>query len=301
MKKPFFSVIIPTYNRANLLSEAIQSVLNQTFSDYELIVVDDHSTDNTKSIVNSFSDKRIIYILNDRSGGGAGARNTGIFRARGEWIAFLDDDDVWLPEKLELLFKKIQEIDNEIGLIYNGFANYNFEKKKEISVIVPHKKGWIQKDILYTNYIGTFSAVSTKTALLKKIGGLDEQFTAMQDMELYVRIAGLAKIDFIKEKLSYIRQNNPDRISLNNNKKLNSSLLFYQKHRDLIKKSPRIRHRIESLIFINALRLKNLPNIYKYFLWTVAGIFFDTYNFLKTTWAVLLILSKYKKEKIKSD
>ncbi|NJN86713.1 MAG: glycosyltransferase family 2 protein [Leptolyngbyaceae cyanobacterium SL_7_1] len=94
------SVIIPTYNRADLLSRAIDSVLNQTLTNLELIIVDDGSTDNTAEVVNSFNDSRIRYIPLGKNCGGGYARNHGIHLATGEFIAFLDSDDVWLPEKL---------------------------------------------------------------------------------------------------------------------------------------------------------------------------------------------------------
>ncbi len=109
---PTVSVIIPTYNRANLVSRAIKSVLNQTYQDFEIIVVDDCSEDNTEEIVKSFNDSRIRYIKHKKNKGGSAARNTGIKRARGKYIAFLDDDDEWLPSKLEkqiMLFEKLSK------------------------------------------------------------------------------------------------------------------------------------------------------------------------------------------------
>ena len=96
---PIVSVIIPTYNRENLVSQAIQSVLNQTYRDFELIVVDDASIDNTQKIVNNFNDSRIRYICHKQNAGVSVAQNTGIAKARGEYIAFLDSDDEWFSEK----------------------------------------------------------------------------------------------------------------------------------------------------------------------------------------------------------
>ena len=106
------SVIITTYNRAHLVGKAIKSVLNQTFQDFELIVVDDGSTDNTEEVINSFNDTRIRYIRHKINKGGNAARNTGLRNSKGEYIAFLDSDDEWLPEKLERqleVFKKSQD------------------------------------------------------------------------------------------------------------------------------------------------------------------------------------------------
>ena len=98
---PKVSVVIPTHDRAHLVGRAIRSVLAQTFQDFEIIVVDDCSVDNTKEVVQSLADSRIRYLRHEINRGGSAARNTGIGAARGEWIAFLDSDDEWLPKKLE--------------------------------------------------------------------------------------------------------------------------------------------------------------------------------------------------------
>ena len=95
------SVIIPTYNRAHLVGRAIRSVLNQTYQDFEIIVVDDCSTDNTEEIVKGFNDHRIRYMRHDRNRGGSAARNTGIKASQGKYIAFLDSDDERLLKKAE--------------------------------------------------------------------------------------------------------------------------------------------------------------------------------------------------------
>lgn len=100
MKKPQVSVIIPTYNRANCLSDAIDSALTQTFDDLEIIVVDDGSTDETHRILAGYGDR--IYVVRKKNGGVSSARNAGLSAARGEWIAFLDSDDIWEPRKLEI-------------------------------------------------------------------------------------------------------------------------------------------------------------------------------------------------------
>jgi glycosyltransferase involved in cell wall biosynthesis len=95
------SVVIPTYNRASLLGRAIKSVLEQTYQDFEIIVVDDASTDNTEEVVRNLRDRRIRYLRHEKNRGGSAARNTGIRAAWGQYIAFQDSDDEWLPEKLK--------------------------------------------------------------------------------------------------------------------------------------------------------------------------------------------------------
>src|SRR3989442_437688 len=96
------SVIIPTYNRAEFLGLALTSVLNQTFQDFEILIIDDNSQDSTQEVVTNFGDERIKYIRHDVNKRVAAARNTGVANSNGEYIAFLDDDDEWFPDKLQI-------------------------------------------------------------------------------------------------------------------------------------------------------------------------------------------------------
>ena len=275
VNNPFFSVVIPTHNRAEMLRDAIRSVLAQTFQKFEMLVVDDYSTDHTREVVGSFNDKRIKYIINDRGGGGAGTRNAGIFRAKGKWVAFLDDDDIWLPQKLTLLHMKILEDDGSAGLIYTGAAAYDFENKRELQSRIPEKEGWLQNDLLCRNYIGSYSAVAVRTDLLLNVGGLDENFTALQDRELYTRIARLTRVAFIRANLSYIRVANADRITCSPKKKLESSILYFEKNRIFIRQEPKLRHKAASRVFMLALQGGNLKEAIKALPWTFAGLFID--------------------------
>src|ERR1700737_4457090 len=117
---PKVSVIIPTYNRAELLRSAIISVLTQIFQDFEVIVVDDASRDNTQNVVHSFNDRRIRYIRNGMNKGDAVARNVGITNSSCEYIAFLDDDDEWLPEKLEKQINLLENSSPNVGVVHTG-------------------------------------------------------------------------------------------------------------------------------------------------------------------------------------
>jgi len=117
--KPLISVIIPTHNRADLLPRAIKSVLDQTFTDFEVIIVDDASIDDTEAVVKQMGDNRVRYIRHTHNLGGSAARNTGIREARGEYIAFLDDDDEYLPEKLKMMLQALSSSSNKVGLAYS--------------------------------------------------------------------------------------------------------------------------------------------------------------------------------------
>ena len=111
------SVIIPTYNRAKLIKRSILSVLNQTYQNFEIIVVDDGSADDTKSVVESFNNPKIRYIRHDINKGQSAARNTGIKNAKGKYIAFQDSDDEWLPEKLEKQMSCFESPSSHSGIV----------------------------------------------------------------------------------------------------------------------------------------------------------------------------------------
>ncbi len=295
MNSPFFSVVIPTHNRAELLGEAIRSVLDQSFRDFELIVVDDHSTDHTRQVVGSFNDSRVTCVLNDRARGGAGARNAGIFRAEGEWVAFLDDDDLWLTEKLELQYGKIRQIDNDTGLIYTGHEDYYGVGKQGGGSFIPEKEGWIADDLFCKNWIGTFSSVSIRTRLLRLVGGLDERFASGQDHELYVRIAAVSKVAFLKERLVLFRIHDGGRITDDMAAKLTARLLFREKYRHIIR-GPRSKHFVASRIMVPAAARKNWISIIKFLPWTAAGLFVAPKN---VYWTVRTVFSVTCNEKLK--
>jgi glycosyltransferase involved in cell wall biosynthesis len=280
LKKPFFTVIIPTHNRYKLLKKAIRSVIDQSFSDFELLVIDDHSSDHTKQIVKEFEDERIRYILNDRGAGGAGTRNCGIFRAKGQWTAFLDDDDLWLPEKLEVQYKKINEIDDSIGLIYSGFSYSSPRKRWNAHIIIPKKQGRLLDDLLYDNYIGTITTVLIRTHILQTIGGFDERFLAHQDIDLYVRVAAVSNITFVSQCLATVFLSSDNRITDNFMKKLQGCSLFWDKHSDLIDRSPKLRHRAASRVFVFAVVLFNIKELRKSLYWAMIGILIDPKNFI---------------------
>ena len=276
---------------------AIQSVIDQTYTNYELIIVDDHSTDETHTVVESFADNRIKYIKNDHKKGPGGARNAGINRANGKWVAFLDSDDVWFPEKLETLYNKIQGADNEVGLIYTGFVHYDFDKKQEVRYIYPEKKGWVQEELFYKNYIGTLSIVAVRTDALRRIDGIDERLYMGEDADLYIRIAGLYKIDFIREVLTYYRVSNTDKLSLNLENALVSFKLIREKHKNIINRSPHLRHRSACRVFETAVKLGNYAEIYRVLPWTLLGIIFDVNNLARTIRSCLSYFRRQKRTK----
>ncbi len=200
-KNPDVSVIIPTYNRATLLGRAVRSVLNQTYDDFEVIIVDDCSTDNTKNIVKSLEDERITYIRHMKNRGAAAARNTGMTAAKGEYIAFQDSDDLWLREKLEKQMLAFEESTRKTGVVYSGFWRIENHRKTYIpSKWVPKKEGDIHRDLLQGNFVGGVTAVIRK-ACLEKVGMFDERLSRLQDWELFMRLSKSYLFKYVNEPL----------------------------------------------------------------------------------------------------
>lgn len=157
------SIIMPSYNVAKYIGESIDSVLNQSYSSWELIIIDDCSTDNTCEIVNSYNDKRIILKKNDVNSGAAISRNVGIKVAKGKWIAFLDSDDLWEPQKLEMQIKCI--LNNNTKFCYTSYDMIDYSNNR-IGNIVKSKTVTKYKDLLIRTYIATSTVMVEKTIIL---------------------------------------------------------------------------------------------------------------------------------------
>lgn len=198
---PKVSVIIPTYNRVNLLHSAITSVLNQTFQDFEILVIDDGSQDNTQEVVGNFHDTRVHYIRHKKNKGEAEARNTGIINSHAEYIAFLDDDDEWMPEKLRLQVDLFENSEPRVGCIYTGYLVVDTTKKKILRQRIPIKRGNIYHDIFVRNYIGIPSTVILKRECFQKVNLFDKNIAFGTDYDMWIRIAKEFHFDYIEKPL----------------------------------------------------------------------------------------------------
>jgi glycosyltransferase involved in cell wall biosynthesis len=226
MSLPFVSIILPTYNRAYLLKRAIRSILNQTYKNFELIIVDDGSTDNTEEVVEDFHDERIRYIACKKHRGANAARNAGIKLAEGEYIAFQDDDDIWLPRKLEIQVETFQNSPSNVGVVYTGCWRIDNKRKKVFYVPSVRDKcveGYIHNNILKENFITSTTAIVKKECFYY-CGLFDEILPRLQEWDLWIRISKYYKFRYINLPLviSYI---SPSSISRNLD-----ALIFAQKY-----------------------------------------------------------------------
>jgi glycosyltransferase involved in cell wall biosynthesis len=200
---PLISVVIPTRNRHVLLKRAVKSVLEQTLGDLEILIVDDASTDQTHSIVKRNNDERIKYFLLKNKSGGSKARNTGIENSQGKYIAFLDDDDEWLPEKLKKQMEYFYKT-NDIGICYTGRQTMKKGKigglSKRYSFRYPPYEDHF-RSIMSDNFVGITSSVVIPKTILVETGGFDENLPCLQDYDLFIRILKKWKAAGINEPL----------------------------------------------------------------------------------------------------
>ncbi len=201
VKRPFFSIVIPTYNRAHLIGKSIESVLNQTFSDFELIIVDDGSTDNTCEVVAGYNDSRIKYIYQKNTERSA-ARNNGIRNSLGLYVCFLDSDDYFLAERLKSLRGYIEKRGFPEVFIYTG-------KQNEINGVLyvaneyhGFKKEEFYLDNMITEIIHS-QQVCVSTTILKRTF-FNEHLSVSEDMELWLRIADKYEVVCLPNETSVV-------------------------------------------------------------------------------------------------
>jgi glycosyltransferase involved in cell wall biosynthesis len=198
---PLVSCIIPTYNRAHIVGRAIQSVLNQTYKNIEVIVVDDGSQDNTQEVVLSIKDERVRYIRLHRNFGAAFARNIGIANARGEFVAFLDSDDYFLPEKIEKQVELMLK-DESIGVCYTE-VYYELDNGELVHKESPRARGKIYEVFLTTPKIIALQTFLVRKQIFEKIV-FDESMKVGSDARFMIELSKIADFDFIPLPLCVI-------------------------------------------------------------------------------------------------
>lgn len=218
----FVSAIITTHNRRELVKCAIDSVLAQTYKNIECIVVDDASTDGTKEYLNNYileSKIKYLYINQRESKGGNHARNIGIQIANGKYVAFLDDDDEWLPHKIERQMKIVAE-NFDINFVYCGkIWETDFDVNSRFEDLIldsKYKSGDLSREVLI-HIISTTSTILVLRQLLLDVGGFDENLNYWQEYELSIRLLQCTKVGIVRENLVLYRVVNSDKKRLSNN------------------------------------------------------------------------------------
>ena len=205
--QPAVSVIMPTYNRADYLKKAVQSVLNQTINNFEIIVINNYSTDDTLDVIKAFNDGRIKVINFKNEGIIAKARNQGIMQSIGKYITFLDDDDLWCPDKLELQIKYLDE-HPEFDLVYSNalIIDEHGNKNGLLMNSKQAKTGRVFLNLLYENFVPILT-VLMKREIFESIGPLTEDTSMIgrEDYECWLRASLKYNFGYIDKPLALYR------------------------------------------------------------------------------------------------
>jgi glycosyltransferase involved in cell wall biosynthesis len=225
---PVVSVIVPTYNRGHLLGRAIRSVLDQTFQDLEVLVVDDGSSDGTEAVVRAFPDPRIRYLRHDVNRGACAARNTGIRAATGAYIAFQDSDDEWLPEKLSTQLAVFDSsTDERLGLVTCGFIDL---RPREQRVLLPRPDAWT-RELFLTFECGPHGTPTllVRLSVFPERPLFDERLPANQDWDYVVRLMEHCTVACVPHPLVRAHRDNDFHVSTSANRSI-ARQLFLEKY-----------------------------------------------------------------------
>jgi len=253
---PVVSVIIPTYNRAEMVREAIQSILDQNYTDYEIIVVDDGSTDNTRDVVTAFRDYRIRYIYQENRGR-SNARNHAIRLAQGKYIAFLDSDDLFLPHTLATQVNCLER-NQGFGMVYSSAKCINEKGEDLLFSYEATESGWIYRQIaFYRPLTIILPSIMIRGQVLTEVGYFDENLERFEDTDMFRRISRRYPILAIPETLCKIRAHSSNILESQDPEEILSALDYY------VNKVFSL-DRDVSLIF----RRKGAAKFYLYYGWT---------------------------------
>lgn len=192
------SIIVPVYEHPDLLRDALDSIGNQTTDDYEVLVVDDASSTDFEPVIDDYDD-RVRLVTHEENRGAAAARNTGIEHADGDHIAFLDADDTWKPTKLERQRDVFENGDNDLGLVYTGFVQYELDGSEWERH--PEARGDIYLEELERDRVHPTSTVMVRRSVVEEVGGFDTSLPSRQDYDLWIRITEQYDVDFVDEIL----------------------------------------------------------------------------------------------------
>ena len=280
ISRTLVSIILPTYNRADTIERSVKSILSQTYTNFEVIVVDDASMDNTESVISGIKDDRIKYLRHKSNKGGAAARNTGIKAAKGDYIAFQDSDDEWLPQKLYKQMEVFEACDSKLGVVYTSCIKFNgniVESFPDINIINAGSNGFIHEKFLRYNLVTTQTAL-VRSECFKKAGGFDERLPRLQDWELWIRISKYYEFELINEPLVNVYYTS-NSITFNDFAYIEAMAVILNKHREDFIKNKAMTFQI-GILARYALKKGNLPKNLEYITKNILRNLPAKYNFL---------------------
>jgi glycosyltransferase involved in cell wall biosynthesis len=240
MNAPRVSVILPTYNRAHLLPRAIASVLGQSFRDFELIVVDDGSKDNTVELMRGYDDPRIVFLPPERNLGDAGARMRGIARARGEWLAFQDSDDEWLPDRLRLQMDYAGALGPDYALIGGTLLRYVGGPIETVAwplAGADAERGEVDPQRFVAGFCAYLQSLLVRRAVYEELGGFDTRIKARSDFEFCLRLSQRHRMAALRTPVA-LSYETPEGISLRWDYRLSDIGIILDKHCDTLAAIP---------------------------------------------------------------
>lgn len=250
MAETMVSIILPTYNRIKLLGMAIESILKQTYPYFELIIVDDGSTDGTEGFVSGIRDDRIRYHKLEKNSGQSKARNYGIAQARHDYIAFEDSDDFWHVNKLAVQMEHLQKAAPEVGFCYHK-ARHNIDSRHYVimpdeKIAAEKKSGDIYAQLLNDNLVDCPTILAKKECILQA-GGFDETMKALEDYDLALKMAKHFHALFINQTLLEVTYSESG-VSGSPTNYLIASCYLLQKYKADYLKTNTLNHRIEIIL-----------------------------------------------------
>ena len=277
--EPFFSVVIPTYNRSDILSRAIDSVLSQTYQKFELIIIDNGSTDDTRQwLHDNYQDDRVVYHYQEGSGSPASPRNTGISLAKGQWVCLLDSDDRWDKYKLRCVFDSIQT-NTDVDVVCHN-ENVYYEIADSIGQVLkygPTSKNMYKEMLIFGNRLST-SATSMRIGFLKDNNlkfNESSELATVEDYDLWLNLAKCnANFVFLPESLGFYTVGKSNMISnsnlfcanLQNLLRLHVfSIQQFSRDKDKLWKLLKLRFDICKLQYVKSTILKKMVGIFRLF------------------------------------
>lgn len=250
MQKEKVSIVLPTYNRAHILKRAVDSILAQTYPYFELLIIDDGSTDGTKELIESYQDDRIRYYYAGLNQGAAAARNFGIARAECDYIAFEDSDDMWYPAKLEKQMHALKQAGEAVGFVYHKIS---YDMGNGYCAILPaetlpaeKKSGDIYAQLFYDNLVPC-PAILAKRTCIEAAEGFDTDLRALEDYDFALKMAKHFQAVFLDEVLLEAAYSNSG-VSGNAVNYLLASCRLVQKYKEDYLKTDTFNHRIEIIL-----------------------------------------------------